>query len=137
MRISCDAPRSIRGDEMYVGQDLISDRIDALKLRNGRALIDGDNVRMKTIRWIVSGRVQGVGYRFFARKTATRLGIAGTARNLMDGTVEILACGEEPVLTEFYAELLKGPSFSDVSNIEMYEIHDEFVQFEDFSILYK
>ncbi len=92
---------------------------------------------MKTVRWIVSGRVQGVGYRYFAKKAAARLRITGTTRNLMDGTVEIIAYGEEHVLIEFYTELLKGPSFSDVKNIEMYEMSEEHDPFEDFSILYK
>ena len=91
---------------------------------------------MKTIRWIISGRVQGVGYRYFARKIAIRLGIFGTARNLADGTVEILARGTDDTLTEFYSELLNGPSFAGVSNIEMYEVNNRDIQFEDFVILH-
>ena len=52
-------------------------------------------------RALVSGTVQGVGYRAFARRAALELGIRGHARNLPDGRVEVLACGEAAALEEF------------------------------------
>ena len=46
-------------------------------------------------RWFVRGRVQGVGYRYFAQHAASSLGLAGYARNLDDGRVEVYAAGPE------------------------------------------
>ncbi len=50
--------------------------------------------RVESLRFIVRGRVQGVGYRYFARKSAESLGLTGFARNLADGSVEVVAEGE-------------------------------------------
>lgn len=91
---------------------------------------------LRTIRWIISGRVQGVGYRYYAKKTATRFNIVGTVQNLSDGTVEIYARGTDETLSIFYSELLNGPSFAAVSNIEMYEVDNAYYEFEDFFILH-
>lgn len=57
----------------------------------------------------VEGRVQGVGYRDFARRTARRLGVRGWARNRLDGTVEVLAVGTAASLESFLADLRHGP----------------------------
>ena len=73
---------------------------------------------MPTYRYRVSGRVQGVGYRYFARQSADRLGIAGFARNLADGTVEVVAEGDAAALTAFEDALRSGPSFAEVGNVE-------------------
>jgi len=51
-------------------------------------------------RWWVRGRVQGVGYRYFAQKAATGLGLTGYARNLDDGRVEVYAVGTEEKLSQ-------------------------------------
>ena len=53
---------------------------------------------MAAYRYLVSGRVQGVGYRYFVLREAERLGLAGFARNLPDGRVEVVAEGAEEVL---------------------------------------
>jgi acylphosphatase len=66
---------------------------------------------------LVSGSVQGVGYRFFARNAARALGIRGHARNLPDGRVEVLACGEAAALDEFIARLHEGPKWSRVTDV--------------------
>lgn len=68
---------------------------------------------------LVSGSVQGVGYRFFARNAARALGIRGHARNLPDGRVEVLACGEAAALDEFIARLREGPKWSRVTDVEV------------------
>ena len=60
-------------------------------------------------RFFVSGLVQGVGYRYFAMRTAQRLGLAGYARNLPDGRVEVYAAGGAAKLAEFRMELERGP----------------------------
>jgi acylphosphatase len=67
--------------------------------------------------WI-SGKVQRVGYRDFAWRNATALGISGYARNLPDGRVEVLACGPAPALEQLQAKLREGPKWSVVQDIE-------------------
>jgi acylphosphatase len=69
-------------------------------------------------RFIVRGRVQGVGYRFFAIRAAQRLGIVGSVRNLPDGTVEAIAEGTPDAVAEFRAELWRGPSYGHVTAVE-------------------
>jgi len=73
-------------------------------------------------RFIVKGRVQGVGYRFFAIRAARRLGVTGTVRNLADGAVEAIAEGTTDAVAEFRAELWRGPSYADVTTVEETEI---------------
>lgn len=68
------------------------------------------------------GRVQGVGYRYFALKGAEARGIAGFARNLPDGRVEIVAEGAPDVLGEFESLLNEGPAFAAVEGVERFEI---------------
>ncbi|HEV7669997.1 MAG TPA: acylphosphatase [Thermoanaerobaculia bacterium] len=61
-------------------------------------------------RFVVTGRVQGVGFRFFVRTLARELGLAGRVRNRQDGAVEIEATGSEPALAELERRLLaEGP----------------------------
>ena len=57
----------------------------------------------------VEGRVQGVGYRDFARRTARRLSVQGWTRNRSDGTVEVFAVASAAKLDAFVAELRQGP----------------------------
>ena len=66
---------------------------------------------------MIAGRVQGVHYRASAQQRARLAGIVGYARNLPDGTVEVLACGDEYVLLEFIAWLWKGPSAAKVTSV--------------------
>jgi acylphosphatase len=68
-------------------------------------------------RSFVSGRVQGVFYRATCVRKATTLGLTGYARNLADGRVEVLACGEEGPLTEFVAWLWEGSPASRVTDV--------------------
>jgi acylphosphatase len=62
----------------------------------------------------VAGRVQGVGFRWFIREEARRLGVAGWVRNLPTGEVEVLAEGEEAELTALARAIGKGPPGSRV-----------------------
>ena len=64
---------------------------------------------MDTKRYIVIGRVQGVGYRWFVHKHAIALGISGRVRNRSDGTVEIWAEAPSHILAEFEDLLRSGP----------------------------
>lgn len=68
-------------------------------------------------RYYVSGRVQGVGYRFFALKTARQLGLAGYARNLPDGRVEVYAVGTGTQLGELAKALRRGPRTAAVTEV--------------------
>ena len=66
---------------------------------------------------IVHGRVQGVYYRDFAKRRATELGLAGYARNLPDGTVEVRAEGERKQLHQLIGHLENGPPAARVEKI--------------------
>ena len=72
-------------------------------------------------RYLISGRVQGVGFRYFAQRAARELGVTGWARNLDDGRVEVHANGALKVLNEFEARLRQGPIGGDVRGFEMSE----------------
>lgn len=69
-------------------------------------------------RYMVSGRVQGVGYRYFAMRAADALGISGFVRNLVDGRVEVVGEGPEEVLAEFEQKLRQGPAFAAVDSVD-------------------
>ena len=62
-----------------------------------------------TIRLLVSGRVQGVGYRYWTVEEARRLGLEGWVRNRTDGTVEILAIGEKDSVDRLAEACRLGP----------------------------
>jgi acylphosphatase len=72
-------------------------------------------------RWYISGRVQGVSYRYFAQRAAEALGLTGYARNLDDGRVEVYAVGPLQALSEFSARLRAGPRWADVRAVEEQE----------------
>ena len=69
-------------------------------------------------RYIVRGRVQGVGFRWFVQREAQILGIAGWVRNNFDGAVEVLAMGSEQQLKSFSAKLNSGPRAARVEAVE-------------------
>jgi acylphosphatase len=73
---------------------------------------------MASYRYIVRGRVQGVGYRYFVMREAAALGVSGFARNLPDGTVEVIAEAADDVLGLFEDRLREGPSFATVSALD-------------------
>jgi acylphosphatase len=72
-------------------------------------------------RFVVRGYVQGVGFRYFAQREATRLGLTGWVRNLDDGRVEVHAQGSAASLDEFAGALHRGPRFADVRGVEVVE----------------
>lgn len=67
----------------------------------------------------INGRVQGVGFRFFARQTANEFGISGYVRNLPDGSLEVVAESEEDVLKEFLEMLREGPRSARVTDVQV------------------
>jgi acylphosphatase len=72
-------------------------------------------------RWFIRGRVQGVGYRYFAQRAATELGLTGYTRNLDDGRVEVYAVGPGGKLSELAGMLHRGPRWSEVRGVEEQE----------------
>ena len=68
--------------------------------------------------FIIRGRVQGVGFRYFAIRAARELGIVGTVRNMPDGSVEAIAEGDAEAITKFRLDLERGPSYSHVTGVE-------------------
>jgi acylphosphatase len=69
-------------------------------------------------KYLISGMVQGVGYRFFAQRAAARHQVLGYVRNLEDGRVEALAEGEAKAVEAFKHDLAAGPTYSRVKHIE-------------------
>lgn len=65
----------------------------------------------------VSGRVQGVGYRYYAAHVARELGVVGTVRNTQDGGIEAVAEAEEASLHEFLKSLRHGPHAAEVTEV--------------------
>jgi len=84
---------------------------------------------------IIKGIVQGVGYRYFTRNVASRMGIKGWVKNLSDGSVEVMAEADENKLKEFLKYLYEGPPLSKVEKID-YEFLNENGGFKDFEIRY-
>lgn len=81
-------------------------------------------------RYVVRGRVQGVGYRFFVQKHAQRIGLRGYAKNLDDGSVEVIAAGGPSALQELEGLLRKGPRLALVAGVEEQEAPmGEYMQF--------
>ena len=72
---------------------------------------------MQQLRFLVKGRVQGVGFRYFACTTAESIGIRGYAKNLVDGSVEVVAEGNEGQLAMMEQALREGPSFGRVDEV--------------------
>ncbi len=68
-------------------------------------------------RYFVSGMVQGVGYRYFARQAALQLALAGYVKNLRDGRVEVYAIGAAPLLASFRESLERGPRGASVESV--------------------
>lgn len=77
---------------------------------------------MKTIKIHVQGRVQGVGFRYFAHRKAGDLNVTGWVRNRDDGSVEMVAQGDPSHLHQFLTVLEKGPAFASVIRIDVDEI---------------
>ena len=71
--------------------------------------------------YLITGRVQGVGFRYFVEREARRIGVTGWARNLDDGRVEVHANGTAQQLDDLEARLRQGPAHADVRGFEVRE----------------
>ena len=76
---------------------------------------------LMTRRYIVTGRVQGVGFRWFVEREASALGVGGWVRNNDDGAVEVLASGTSDQLARLRRALEKGPRASRVDEVQEFE----------------
>jgi acylphosphatase len=76
-------------------------------------------------RAVVKGRVQGVGFRFFAERAARELGVRGWVRNLPDGSVETVAEGDEEAVRRYLERLRTGPRSSRVDAVDVDEASTE------------
>jgi acylphosphatase len=74
-------------------------------------------VLMMILHFLVQGRVQGVGFRWFVHREASELGLRGWVRNTEDGDVEVVAAGAEADLEELRASLRRGPRGSRVDRV--------------------
>jgi len=88
---------------------------------------------MNSFTGVVFGRVQGVGFRYFAKNMAEGLRLTGWVRNLPDGTVEVMATGPLPALEQFMQCLKTGPLGSRVEKVD-FQWLGEPRKFEDFEI---
>ena len=84
----------------------------------------------------VTGRVQGVGFRYFVVREARRLGVAGYARNLRDGSVEIRAEGENTVVQRLIEAVRRGPTGSRVDDVEIESVEIADGEISEFNVRY-
>ena len=80
---------------------------------------------MTAIAVVVTGRVQGVGFRYSTEREARRLGISGWVRNRIDGNVEVWAQGADDAVTLFVTYLETGPRAARVNSIEISEVEPD------------
>ena len=89
---------------------------------------------MKRIRFVVTGRVQGVGYRWYLKAEARPLGLTGWVRNREDGAVEGEVEGGDDAVEALIPCLEEGPPSAIVTNVEISEISDETQRYKQFEI---
>lgn len=76
---------------------------------------------IQTRRYVVTGRVQGVGFRWYVEREARVLGLSGWVRNRQDGSVEVLAAGTNEQLNALYDKLRQGPRAARVDDVDVQE----------------
>ncbi|MFI5279126.1 MAG: acylphosphatase [Gemmatimonadales bacterium] len=85
-------------------------------------------------RWVVQGRVQGVGFRWFIQTRAQAMGVRGWASNLPDGSVEVVGMATALTLAEFEALVRQGPRGARVTDITRDEVPHDVVDAKSFVI---
>jgi acylphosphatase len=76
------------------------------------------------IHFLIQGRVQGVGFRWFVQREASEIGLHGWVRNTEDGDVEVVAAGDAEDLAELRASLKRGPRGSRVDRVIEHTLQD-------------
>jgi acylphosphatase len=92
------------------------------------------DVGLRCRRWTVTGRVQGVGFRWFVLKEAQALGIRGWVANTSDGAVEVVGLATPETLDRFEVALAKGPPSSRVTRIVTENVPHDSVEFKSFTV---
>ena len=90
-------------------------------------------LELVSIRAIIEGRVQGVGFRHFVWQHASRLGLKGWVRNRWEGTVELVAEGEKDQISQLVSVLWKGPRMAFVTQVKV-DPQDVTGEFQNFDI---
>lgn len=107
------------------------DRTQAAREASGKSRRDASGAA-KCRRFRVTGRVQGVFFRDSTRERALKLGLTGSARNMPDGSVEVLACGRQDALEQLRAWLQSGPPMASVASVESTDVEHQ--KFRNFTI---
>ena len=81
----------------------------------------------------IHGKVQGVGYRFYATRVARRLGLKGWIQNLRDGSVEAMVEGEPEAIDEWIDDVREGPRYAEVTKIDQ-EVREFSGRLGDFDV---
>ena len=113
------------------GVEALSCEIQARGARVARSRassVKWEALRLICKKCVVAGRVQGVFYRATAARRAQELAIRGYARNLADGRVEVLACGEEEAVRTFVSWLWTGSAASKVTSVDVIDVAPDSVQ---------
>jgi len=82
----------------------------------------------------IKGRVQGVGFRYFTRKTAEKYSVNGWVKNMDDGTVEVVLAGDEKRVLEIMDSLRRGPSSARVTGMEEIPTDQSADDFHSFTV---
>jgi acylphosphatase len=89
---------------------------------------------MAAKRFLVRGRVQGVGFRWFVLREAETLHLRGFARNLHDGSLEVVAAGSEAALAQLGQVLARGPAMARVERVDASDFPHEETLPKDFDV---
>ena len=84
---------------------------------------------------LISGSVQGIGFRYFVKSNARRFGLKGWVKNTDDGKVEALVQGEKEAIEKLIRLCEKGPFLAEVKSVQV-EWEEETEQFEDFKVIH-
>lgn len=87
------------------------------------------------MRYLISGYVQGVGFRWYVNRKAGLLGLKGIVRNIGNGDVEVIAVGDENTLNQLESLLRDGPAFSSVADVKKERLEETENKYFDFSIV--
>jgi len=90
---------------------------------------------VSAVRYIVSGRVQGVGFRWFVMREATRHDLAGYVQNLPDGSVEVVAQGSAAALASLESALRHGPPAARVQSVDKLDLSHQMGLAKPFEIM--
>lgn len=95
---------------------------------------DGASTPLVARRWVLSGRVQGVGFRWFVLNRAQALGVRGWVRNTEQGDVEVVALATAATIDQLDALLAQGPPGAYIAEVRRDEVQQELVDGKSFTV---